>query len=191
MESIMATVESKLITAEEFFQLGDSIGVAELIQGRIVEMNPPGFRHGRIAFRLAHLLENYLETHDIGRISGLDAGVITHRDPDSVRGADVLFYSYARLPADQDPAQYPNLPPEIIWEIVSPSDRWKDILGKVHEYLEANVLLVCIVDPERTCVHTYFPDRPTEKCERHEIWREPTLLPGFELSLDKLFATQR
>ena len=35
---------------------------------------------------------------DLGRVVTNDSGIVTQRDPDTVRGADVAYYSYARLP---------------------------------------------------------------------------------------------
>ena len=187
----MATAETKLLTAEEYFLLGDSTGYSELVSGRIVPMNQPGFRHGRFGIRLGYFIERYLEEHDSGRSTGLDSGVVTQRDPDSVRGADLAYYSYQRLPAEEDPAGYPNIAPEIVWEVLSPSDRRKDVLGKVHEYLQAGVLVVCVIDPEREDCITYYPDQPEEQLSKHETWRCEAILPGFELSLAALFGKKK
>lgn len=186
----MSIASSSLITAEQFWQMPD-MGPCELVKGRVVSVSPPGWRHGRIAIRIGQLLENYLDGNDIGRTSGLDTGVVTERDPDTVRGADLCYHSYARLPVELDPADYPAVSPEIIWEVRSPSDRWTKVLGKAHEYLEADVLVVCIVDPERQCFVTYYPDRPDETLPLGAVWTEPTILPGFELSVEKVFRQGR
>ena len=50
------------------------------------------------AARRGGSLGNFVEEHDLGRVMSNDSGVITERDPDTVRGADVAYYSYARLP---------------------------------------------------------------------------------------------
>ena len=187
----MSVVETHLLTAQEFFELGDSLGRAELIRGKVVPMNPPGWWHGNIGSRICHYLEAYLEDNDIGRSATLDSGVVTEHDPDTVRGADVSYYSYARLPADDAPADYPVEAPEIIWEVVSPSDRWKNVEEKVQEYLQAGVLLVCVVDSIRECTVTYYPDRPEQRLVRGEVWTASEILPGFEMPLDKLFRKRR
>lgn len=186
----MSTVDVKPITAAEFFKLPD-MGPCELIRGRIVPMNPPGFRHGRVGARICFLLELYLENNDIGRAATLDAGVVTEHDPDTVRGADVLYYSYERLPADEDPEDYPELPPEIIWEVLSPGNVHSKMLAKVGEYLEAGVRVVCVVDPERKTFVTYYPDRPEEMIGVGEVWRAESILPSFELSVDRVFRSRR
>jgi Uma2 family endonuclease len=186
----MPTVESRPITSAEFFEMPD-LGPCELVRGRIVPMNQPGWRHGRIGMRIGFLVETYLQTHDLGRISGLDTGVVTERDPDTVRGADVCYVSYARLPADQDPEDYPEVAPEIIWEVRSPSDRQAKVLTKVSEYLNAGVLAVCVVDPRRRSLTTYHPDSPEETIGIEGLWREPDILPGFEMSAADVFRQHR
>jgi len=150
-------------------------------------MNPPGWRHGLIASRIFGLVDRYLEHNDIGRAVTNDSGVVTEHDPDTVRGADVMFHSYQRLPADQEPDDYPELPPEIVWEVKSPDDRQQKVLAKVAEYLEAGVLIVCVVDPKRKCCTSYYPDQPEETVEMGQAWQAPTILPGFELPLEKVF----
>jgi Uma2 family endonuclease len=182
----MSTVDVKTITAAEFLNMPD-MGACELVRGRIVPMNPPGLRHGRIGSRIDFLVNVYLQEHDIGQTAILDTGVVTERDPDTVRGADVMFHSYQRMPRDVEPDDYPEVPPEIIWEVLSPHDRRQKVLAKVAEYLEAGVLIVCVVDPKRRCFTSYFPDRPEETLQMGQSWQAPEILPGFELPLEKVF----
>ena len=182
----MATAETTLLTAEAFLKLPD-LGQCELVRGKVVPLNPPGWRHGRIGMRIAYIIEAHLEKHDLGRVAILDTGVLTQRDPDTVRGADVMYHSYQRLPAEQEPDDYPELAPEIIWEVFSPGNRWKDMLAKVAEYLHAGVLAVCVVDPQRQSFTTYYPDQPEEMLGMGDVWRAPEILPGFELPLAKVF----
>jgi Uma2 family endonuclease len=186
----MSTVETKPITAQEFLATAD-IGPCELVRGKVVPMNPPGWRHGRIASRIFALVDRFLEQHDLGRAVTNNAGVVTERDPDTVCGADVMYHSYQRLPADVEPDDYPEVPPEIIWEMLSPNDRRQKVLAKVAEYLEAGVLIVCVVDPKRLCLVTYYPDRPEETVGLGEVWRAAEILPGFEMSVERVFGKGR
>ncbi|MEX2213716.1 MAG: Uma2 family endonuclease [Phycisphaeraceae bacterium] len=149
----------ELMSAEEFLRL-ESEQPMELVRGRIVTMSRPGFRHGRICIRIAILLQRHLDQNDAGTIVGNDAGVITERKPDTVRGPDVAFYSYERMPKGEDPAGYPEQSPELVFEVKSPDDRWKALQKKVGEFLDSNVLLVCILDPDTRTAHVYTPDDP-------------------------------
>ena len=56
--------------------------------------------------------------------------MITERDPDTVRGADVAYYSYARLPKGPlEPGYGPEVP-ELVFEVRSAGDSWREILDQ-------------------------------------------------------------
>ena len=91
----MATAEA-LLTAEEFGSRPDPGYPEELVQGRIIAMPPPKPRHGQVCKMVIRILDRYVDEHDLGHVLSNDSGVITERNPDTVRGADVAFYT---LPA--------------------------------------------------------------------------------------------
>jgi Uma2 family endonuclease len=182
----MATTAA-FLTAEEFFVLPDDGRRTELIRGRIVAMNMPGFRHGEICSNIIHQLRNFLDAHPLGRVTGNDSGVVTERDPDSVRGADVAYYSFERLPKGKHPQGYPEVPPELVFEVRSPSDRWSEVLEKVAEYLKAGVPVVCAVEPSDQTVTVYSPDRPEQTLTIDQELRDISFLPGFALPVARIF----
>ena len=57
----------------------------ELVQGRIITMPPPQPRHGQVCVKVIRILDRYVEEHDLGQVLSNDSGVITERDPDTVR----------------------------------------------------------------------------------------------------------
>ena len=101
----MATVDT-LLTAKEFWLLPDDGQLTELVRGRIVTMNMPGFRHGEICGTIVGILREHTRPRKLGRAVCNDSGVQTEHDPDTVRGADVAYYSFARLPAGDCPNSY-------------------------------------------------------------------------------------
>src|SRR5690242_16738431 len=111
----MATNE-RLLTAEEYARLPDSGVPTELVEGRIVEMNVPNFRHGWLCIRIGKLLATYVDERDLGYVLGNDAGMVTERDPDTVRGPDISFFSYSRIPNGADPDGYAEVAPEVVFE---------------------------------------------------------------------------
>lgn len=181
----MATVDT-LITAEEFFLLPDDGRPSELVRGRIVHMNMPVFRYGEVCAHVAFILGTNVKSRKIGRVVNI-SGVQTRHDPDSVRGADVAYYSFARLPPGRHPAGYPDVSPEIVFEIRSPSDRWSEIQGKVGEYLSAKVLTVCVVDPENETITVYHADRPPQTLRGDDELTFPGILDEFRVSVRMFF----
>ena len=100
-------VAEQVLTAEEYFTLPDDGRHKELVRGRVVEMNMPGFEHGEICVTVASILRAFVSERGLGRVVGNDSGILTERDPDTVRGADVSYYSYARVPRGRRPKGYP------------------------------------------------------------------------------------
>jgi Uma2 family endonuclease len=182
----MATVET-LLTAEEFGQMPDDGRRTELVRGRIVELPPPKGRHGEICQRVSMLIGNHVEAHDLGTVLINDAGIISRRNPDSVRGADLAFYSFERMPRGPVPDTYSEVAPELVVEVRSPSDRWRDIHAKVAEYLNAGVLIVCVIDPETQTVRLYYPDHPEKILGPVDDLTFPACLPGFLVPIQCLF----
>lgn len=183
----MATIEERLLTAEEYGKLPDLGYPNELVRGKIVRMNFPYFQHGKYCGRICATFGRYVDDHDLGHVLTNDSGVITERGPDTVRGPDVSFYSYSRIPKDTEVAGYPSVAPEIVFEVRSPDDRWPKILKKVDEYLGAGVLAVYVVDPQDETVRVYDSDQPgrTLKADHDLTFPEP--LSGFRISVRQLF----
>ncbi|HKI30449.1 MAG TPA: Uma2 family endonuclease [Gemmataceae bacterium] len=136
----------RLLTAAEYAQIPDRGIPTELVRGRVIEMNVPAPRHGEICSKVDRLVGNYADDHGLGRVVINDSGVITEHNPDTVRGADVAFYSFARVPQGPLPAGYLDVVPELVFEVRSPTDRWPRLLAKAGEYLEAGVSVVCLLD---------------------------------------------
>ena len=182
----MATAEF-LMTAEEFGRRPDPGHSEELARGRIVEMPPPDRRHGYVCLKAGRIIGSFVDEHDRGRAMSNDSGVITERDPDSVRGADVAYYSYARLPRGPLPTGYGPELPELVIDVRSSSDRWRDVLEKVSEYLKAGVLVVVVLDPETQVAHIFATDEPPRTLGPAEELILPAILEGFSVRVGRFF----
>ena len=82
----MASVTEALLTAEQYATLPDPGHPEELVRGKIVPMPMPKPRHGYICNKAGRILGNFVEEHQLGWVLNNDTGVITERDPDTVRG---------------------------------------------------------------------------------------------------------
>jgi Uma2 family endonuclease len=183
----MAMTAEALMTAEEFGRRPDPGYPEELVQGRIVDMPLPDRRHGFVCCQASHLLRLFIDERDLGRVLTNDSGVITERDPDSVRGADVAFYSYARLPKGPLPTGYGPEVPELVVEVRSASDRWRAIHEKVAEYLNAGVLVVVVLDPESQVAHIFGADDPPRALGAADELVLPGILEGFRVRVGRFF----
>jgi Uma2 family endonuclease len=133
------------------------------------------------------LVGRFLDDNDVGRLVSNDSGVVTERDPDTVRGGDVAFYSYTRVPRGPLPRGYLPVVPELVFEVRSPTDRWGAILAKVGEYLEAGVTLVCVLDDVSRSARVYRSDQPEQAFSAEQELVLPEVLPGFQAVVGRFF----
>jgi Uma2 family endonuclease len=184
----MATAEETLLTAEEYARLPDDGRPTELVRGRIVSLNPPYPYHGYVCVKIIHVLNNYVQENDLGRVLSNDSGVITERRPDTVRGADVCFYSYSRVPKGAFPrGGYLTAVPELVFEVRSPSDRLPDIYLKIGEYLRVGVTYVCVLDPRTETLTVYHAEELQRVLTADDDFALPDLLPGFQITVGRFF----
>lgn len=138
----MAT--TKLWTAEEIAELPDDDFQYALIRGELHRMPPPKPRHGRIVSLPNRHLYGFVARHGLGTLYD-QSGFLFERGPDTVLGPDLSFVQAAHVPADEN--AYPELAPDLVVEVISPSQTGPTIEEKVVIYLAAGVRLVWAIDP--------------------------------------------
>lgn len=119
----------------------------------------------------------------------LRSGIVTRRDPDSVRGADVAFYSYARLPADTPlPSRgFATVVPDLVFEVRSHTDRWSAIHEKVAEYLMAGVATVVVLDERTQRAWMYREDDDPVEFARDQRLAFPAPLEDWNVTVHQFF----
>jgi Uma2 family endonuclease len=181
-------IGSSLMTAEEYADLPDPHGYpTELVKGVLITMAPPRPRHGEICVRIVFLLCKYLDEHPLGRVVSNDSGVITERNPDTVRGADIAYYSFERVRKGPLPAGLLEVAPDLVFEVLSPTDRWSEVQVKVAEYLDAGVRAVCIVDDATRSIHVFRLDQPMRVFKSSEDFLLPDILADFCVKVARFF----
>lgn len=161
----------RLLTAEEYAVLPDDRRT-ELVNGRVVESPWPDFSHGGARAAIGAQLANFVESRDLGHVVA-GTGIVTTWNPDTVRGADVSFFSYERIPKHEIPVGYPAVAPEVVFEIVSVFDRMSQTLQRVGEFFMAGVWCVCVVDPHRRSVAIYSEDDFVTLLSESDLLRLP------------------
>jgi len=186
MREFMATVET-LLSAEEYRRLPDKGPPTELVRGRVVTLNMPAPRHGLYCGNIVGIVWPFAKERDLGRVISNDSGIVTERGPDSVRGADVASYSYARVPKGPFPEGCLTVVPEVVFEVRSPGDRWREILAKVAEYLNAGVSVVCVVDPQTQTLTVYRGDELPQVLTSEDELLLPELHADFRAPVSRFF----
>ena len=177
--------EDRMMTGEELARRSD-LNPCELVNGRVVPLAPAGHIHGEVESGLNLELALYARETGSGRVLVGEVGIYTGRDPDTVRGADIVFISHERH-ARRGPPVFLDIAPELVVEILSPDDRPGQVNDKVREYLAAGVDRIWFVNPRRRSILVYRSAGPVEALEVGDTLRDEEILPGFELPLAELF----
>jgi Uma2 family endonuclease len=186
--STKAPSETGLVTGEELLAMGD-IGPCELVEGRIVKMSPTGGEHGDLELSLARALGNFVVERKLGRVVVGEVGIYTRRKPDTVRGADLAFISKSRLPG-RPGKKFLDVAPELVVEIMSPTDRWQDVRKKIEEYFAIGVERVWVVEPDNRAVLVYRSATEMQRLAETDILRGEGVLQGFEMPIATLFSEE-
>lgn len=176
-----------LMTGEEFFAKHEHDHV-ELREGHIVELPMPSVDHAFLCGTVARILGNHVADHRLGRVGTNDAFIRLSRDPDTVRGPDICYYSFKKLPRDQIASGICDVIPELVCEVRSPSNTWNDIFIKIGEYLQAGVQIVLVFDNDTQTVSIYRFDTLQQTLSTDDTLELPDLFPGFAVPVERFFA---
>ena len=183
--AILQKNQERLMTGEELARHPEH-EPCELVNGRVVPMAPAGHIHGEAESRLDAELALHARQTGSGRVMVGEVGIYTGRDPDTVRGADIVFISQERY-ARRGPSAFLDVAPELVVEILSPEDRPGQVQDKIREYLAAGVDRIWFVNPRRQSVLVYRSSGQVEALEVGDTLRDEEILPGFSLPLSELF----
>jgi Uma2 family endonuclease len=175
------------LSAAEYAKLPDRGMPTELVRGRIIEMNVPAPRHGEICANITSLINPHVRGTGMGRIVSNDGGILTQRDPDTVRGGDVAYYSYVRVPQGPLPEGYLTVVPELVFEVRSPTERWPRLIAKAGEYMEAGVTAVCLLDQVSETVQVYRADELPQTLHADDELYLPDILGDLRVPVRRFF----
>ena len=182
-----APVPERLMTAGELMDLPDDGKLHELSRGMLVCMSPSSYGPGRIAGRIMTRLFPFVEDHQLGECGSADTGFRLTTDPDTVRAPDAWFIRAERAPGGEEPEGFFPGPPDLAVEVVSPSDRFRDVIAKVRDYLDAGTPLTWYFDPESRTVAVFRPGQPVRFLDADDVLDGEDVLPGFRLPLSDIF----
>lgn len=183
----MSTVAKPWVTLHAFQQLPEPSDGSrlELVRGEVVVMPPPRGKHGVCCAKIAYLLMNFVMPRQLGWVTTNDSGVILERNPDTVRGPDLAFWSITRQPVVPD--GYFEIPPDLAVEVLSPTDRRSDVRAKIKDYLFYGVSVVWLVDPETQTVMVYTGNHRGVEYDTEDTLDGGVTLPGFTCRVADFF----
>jgi Uma2 family endonuclease len=157
----------------------------ELVDGEIV-VSPTGWRHGKVALKISHIIATFLENNPIGEVCGTDVGFKLPND--NLRSPDVVFVRKEKLPDGEAPVGFGEFVPDLCVEVLSPSDSMRHVAQKIGEFLDCGVPLVWLVDPERKSVTVYRSLSRIEQYESDDVITAEPIIPGFSCPVSRFFS---
>ena len=184
----MTTTKSKLLTADDLLRLSSQGVRGELVRGVLHETMAAGVNHGRVVVKLVLLLGAFIMPRRLGTLLASDTGVLLERDPDTVREPDIAYISSERLPIGEDVPGYSEIVPDLVIEVVSPSNSLREVGDKALMWLEHGVRLAWIVHPVARTVDVYHPDGKILTLTENDTLDGGNVLPGFTCQVSDVFS---
>ena len=171
-----------LMSADELLHVGIPDKRVELVRGRLVVREPPGYTHGRVTVNLAVRLAAHLEATGALQVLVAETGFTLATNPDTVRGPDLAVLRRDQVPVPE-PRGFLELGPDLVVEVLSPGDRAGGILAKVADWLSAGTKLVWVIDPERRLTRVYRADGSELTVTADQVLDGEDAVPGFSCPL--------
>ena len=180
-------VATRQVTVEEFESLPLE-GRWELIEGAPVEMTPSADESSSIGATIITVLGSFVRPRGLGRLYGADGGFVLFPDRATVRVPNAAFVRAERAPQGQARRSFPRLAPDLVVEVLSPSDRASEVVAKLAMYQEAGVPLIWLVDPEQKTITVIASGGSTRVLQSGNTLDGGDVLPGFSVPVAEIFA---
>lgn len=186
----MTIATTQRMTAEEFYDWTNRPENGskhhELERGEVIEVSRPGELHCLVCGNVTRILGNYTFQRRKGYVLSNDVGIIWERNPDTVRGPDVVLYAHSLRYQDLNPKFYEDIPTLAV-EVKSPNDRMNRITRRIAQFLKWGVSLVWLLDPEDRTLAIYRRDSLPQVLEEDEELTGEAILPEFRCRVADFF----
>jgi Uma2 family endonuclease len=174
-------------TVQDVIEIERREGIlCELVEGTLLE-KAMGYNESTVAAFLIGVLNAFVIPRNLGLVTGPDG--LVELAANLVRIPDVAFTSWDRLPGRRRPASpVPRLAPNLAVEVLSVSNTPGEMAVKRQDYFTAGVEVVWEIDPRARTVVVYTSPTASTTLTTAGTLDGGTVLPGFTLPLQQLFA---
>ena len=176
-----------LMTPDEFLVYPLEDVKAELVRGELVVTPPPGGPHGRAGTNLVVMLSVYVNPRKLGSVFGDSVGYELAQLPRTVRVPDASFVRADRLPPGGLEPGLLKLAPDLVIEVLSPSERASELESKLHDYRTCGTPLIWVLDPVLRTVMVVANDAPLHWLREGDVLSGADVVPGFSCNVSELF----
>lgn len=175
-------------TCEDWLRLPDDGFRYEVLDGVLYTTPPPTTAHQRSLFRLARAMGNFVVEQQLGEVLVAPCGVKLPGQPVPVQ-PDILFVSAARR--DIVGQEYVEGAPDLVVEVLSPSNWLYDRSEKFRAYRDAGVGEYWIVDSRAGTIEVFVHEAEVgdyvlvNKFKTGDV-ATSRVLSGFEVGVDEV-----
>lgn len=108
-------------------------------------------------------------------------------DRETVRVPDLGFVRTDRMPQGEARRHFPRMAPDLVVEVLSPTDRASEVMAKVAMYQEAGVPLIWLVDPEAQTVTVLATNQAQVTLHPADSLGGGNVLPDFQVAVADIF----
>jgi Uncharacterized protein conserved in cyanobacteria, COG4636 len=146
--------ERWIVDWEGYLNLPDDLTHYEIIDGEVNPLASPRLKHQAIVKRLLRLIDPFAQAKRLGELLTAPFDFVIRRAPVRTRQPDLFFLSRERL---HDWAQLQDQPrlevaPDLVIEILSPSDTYTYWSEKLQDYHTLGVPEVWLVDVDKRAI---------------------------------------
>ena len=178
------TTKPELMTAEELLVMPDNDLRHELIRGVLVSYPLRGDREGVAVARIGWLLGNFSDGNRLGTVT-VSSGYLLERNPDTVCCPALAWIAPGRV--EERFAGYPELAPDLVVEVKSPSDSQRHMAERAMMWLSHGTRMAVVADPARITLTVYRPGEPPMVLGEFDMFDGGDILPGFSEPVWRFF----
>ncbi len=160
----------------------------ELVDGVVVPMTPASSKPSRVTMTIGAILWNHVRQHRLGGVYSAEGGFVLFPDRETVLAPDAAFVRAGREPRGEAEWHFARLAPDLVVEVLSPSDRPRDVQTKVALYQEAGVPLIWVVDPQAQTVTVLALGHDPVQLTAADMLDGSDVLPEFRVAVSEIFA---
>jgi len=149
MAAVAQPLKQKEISWDEYLSL--PLTRYEIIDGEVIELPTPTLKHQRTVMRLSLKIGDFLSGKQLGELFPAPYDFVIRRQPLRTRQPDLFYLSYQRagdLNALMEQSRL-EIAPDLVIEVLSPSDTYSAWRDKLHDYHALGVPEVWAVDIEK------------------------------------------
>src|SRR5919108_509547 len=182
------TVDRKQLTYDVYLAMPEMKQRYSIVDGELIMDGAPTPDHQTVVLELSLKLAPFVREHRLGRVFVAPLDIVIRRDPLRTRQPDLMFISNARR--NIIGMQVIEGGPDLVVEILSPSNTHQELHEKLHDYQTIGVREAWVISPQ-ACTVEVLKLSP-ESIERFGLYGLGDLLashvlPELHLTVNEIF----